>query len=139
MQTRKQWLLAQGHIKENQAGRGRISAENMAHVKAAYESGTRFSDWEPKVTEKPDGTQVTENSVSTRGNPKIVSEFTILWPEDEFQAIEMHTKKVRSMREACNPCRRSLVQCECDTLERVPSIVSTDGRGSVPIQIVRKK
>ena len=138
MQTRKQWLLAQGHIKPEQAGRGRISGANQALIEKAFESGTRFSDWEPKVTEKPDGTKVTENSISTRAAVKSVSEFTIRWPEEEFQAIELHTKKVRSMREACQ-CKRSLVQCECDTLDRVPQIVATDGRGTVPIQILRKK
>jgi hypothetical protein len=138
MQTRKQWLLSEGHIEAAQAGRGRISRENQALIEKAFESGTRFSDWEPKVTEKPDGSTVTENSISTRTGPKSVSDFTILWPEDEFQAIELHTKKVRSMREACQ-CKRSLVQCECDRLDRVPHIVATDGRGTVPIQILRKK
>lgn len=129
MQTRKQWLLAEGHIEPSQAGRGRISAENMAKIQTAYESGVRFSDWTPATPEIRDGKTVVRNSA-----PENVSgEITILYPEDSFQALEANDT-VRSMRSACNNCRVSLVQCSCGA----PRIVALDGRDSVLVSIVRK-
>ena len=133
MQTRKQWLLSQGHIQESQAGRGRISAENMALIQEAYKSGTRFSDWEPDKTEIRNGEEVTVKSVLPRAAPKIVSEFTILYPENQFRAVESDNTE-RSMRSACNNCGVSLVQCTCGA----PTIVNGDGSGSVLVSIVRK-
>lgn len=127
MQTRKQWLLSEGHIKE--AGRGRISAENLARISKAYESGIRFSDWTPGNTEIRNGETVTKNSVV----PRVLAEYTILYPENQFKAIEANNTE-RSMRSACNNCRVSLIQCSCGS----PRIVARDGSGSVLVSIVRK-
>jgi hypothetical protein len=129
MQTRKQWLLSEGHIQPSQAGRGRISAENMALIQEAYKSGTRFSDWEPSNTEIHSGNAVARNSVPKR----VVAEFPIYYPEDTYKVVEANGT-LRSLKEGCNNCRVSLVQCRCDA----PRIVARDGRGGVLVSIVRK-
>lgn len=66
---------------------------------------------------------------------QIISEFTILWPEEDFVAVELVSGKKRSMREACNYCMRSMVQCQCDQFGRIPAIVSTNGTGPVQVKI----
>jgi hypothetical protein len=127
MQTRKQWLLSQGHIKE--AGRGRISAENLSRIQEAYESGIRFSDWQPGNTEIRDGNVTTRNSAPVN----VTGTITIHYPEELYKVVEGNGT-VRSLKEACNNCRVSLVQCSCGS----PRIVARDGRGSVLVSIVRK-
>ena len=69
---------------------------------------------------------------------QIISEFTILWPEEDFVAVELVSGKKRSMREACNNCMRSMVQCQCDQIGRIPSIVSTNGVGPVQVRIEKR-
>ena len=127
MQTRKQWLLSEGHIKE--AGRGRISAENLARIQKAHESGVRFSDWQPSNTEIHAGNAVTKNSVPEN----LTGEYTLRYSEDEYKVIEANGT-VRSLKEACNNCSVSLVQCGCGA----PRIVARDGSRSVLVSIVRK-
>ena len=138
--TRKQFLLKHNRIKE--AGRGRISADNLSWLLEQYNNGQRFSDWEPEVT-KNQGEVVVKNKVAKKPrNPveEIPTEINILWPEEEFSAIEIRNKKRvhRSMREACNHCRVSLVQCVCRAYNRTPQIVAHDGRGSVDVTIERR-
>jgi hypothetical protein len=129
VQTRKQWLLAEGHIEPHQAGRGRISADNQKLVEAAYEKGLRFSDWAPSNTEIHAGNAVAKNSVPRN----VTGEFTILYPENQFKVLEGNGTE-RSLKEACNNCRVSLVQCACGS----PRIVARDGSRSVLVSIVRK-
>jgi len=134
--SRKQFLLKEGKIKE--AGRGRISGANMAFIEQAYANGQRFSDWEPVKSEKVDAA-VNKKAKQPLVKENISTEFRVYWPEDEYNAIEIRKGKriIRSMREACNNCRASLVQCSCYAYKRTPRIVAFDGRGSVEVSIER--
>lgn len=137
--TRKQFLLKHNRIKE--AGRGRISGDNLSWLLEQYNTGQRFSDWEPEVTESK-GEKKVSNKVKRmprRVPDEIPTEINIYWPEEDYQAIEIRNSKrvVRSMKDACNNCRVSLVQCACRAYNRTPQIVAHDGRGSVDISIER--
>lgn len=140
----KAWLVSQGHILKD--GRGRMPLKSVkdgqsipAILESARKSGVTFSDW-PKgqiVTTKTDEgkTEITVKRDATTTGEKVVAEIPeYRYTEEDFKAIEIGSKKVRSLREACNNCRVSLVICWCEQ----PKIVATDGRGSVLVQIVRK-
>jgi hypothetical protein len=60
-------------------------------------------------------------------NEKIIADFTIHYPEDKWQAKDTKGKRV-GMREVCNNCRVSLVQCTCGA----PTIL-----GDIAVKIVR--
>lgn len=112
----KQWLKDNGHIKE--VGRGRISLENHARLKAAHDSGVEFSDWpKGKVTttvatpDKPAVARV-EKVVSESG-VKVVSDLVFRYDEREWFAQAADGTKF-GMREVCQPCGYSLVGHQCD-------------------------
>lgn len=134
----KAWLFANGHIKAD--GRGRMptvsikTGENV--VTLLSESGQKFSDW-PKgqvIKAEDTGTATVKREAAPVSVVVEIPEYR--FTEDEFKALETRgTKKVeRSLREACRNCCKSLVVCYCPT----PMIVAHDGRGSVPVTIVRK-
>lgn len=142
MQKAKVALVEAGIIKS--AGRGRISADGHAWLKARYDEGMRFSDW-PKgqiqvteseaTNEKPAETKVRVIRDASESNEKVIYELMPMrYSEDEFVAVEKGTGKTRSLREACRGCSCSLVGCWCKT----PRIVKTDGSGSVEVTIKRK-
>lgn len=123
----KEWLLANGHIKE--IGRGRLAKDHILLVTEAakttfiegYSSGAP-----PKATvqvEKPEESEQYGDVVYT-------------YPEEMYRAIEYRDGKrvERGMRCICNNCRRSLVQCTCGN----PIIVAHDARGSVSVTIEPK-
>ena len=116
------------------AGRGRLSSDAKDRCKELAGMGW---DIEGYSAEKSTTGEITVKTVKPTAK-QIISDFTIMWPEDEFVAVELLSGKKRSMREACNPCRRSLVQCQCDQLERIPSVVSTDGTGPVQVRIEKR-
>lgn len=141
MQKAKVALVEAGIIKS--AGRGRISAEGHAWLKAQHDAGMRFSDWpkgEIKVTKtevegKPAETKVkVVRSNDSTGSNTVAELAPYRFTEEEYMAVETKSGKARSLREACNGCRVSLVVCYCPT----PRIVATDGSGSVEVTIKRK-
>lgn len=139
MQKAKVALVEAGIIKT--AGRGRISADGHAWLKQQYDKGVRFSDW-------PKGEVVVTKTKATAKKPesetvKVTRETTetgfvepvpYRFPEAEFKAVEVGTRKERSMRSACNNCRVSLVVCHCPE----PRIVAVNGGGSVRVEIVKR-
>lgn len=124
MQKAKQALVEAGIIKS--AGRGRISADGHAWLKAKHDEGVRFSDWpkgkvEVSTSKSSDPDEPAKSTVkvirteSSKGE-KVISEIHYTYPEDEFEAFEYVNgkKKSVSMRECCNNCRVSLVGHSCD-------------------------
>ncbi len=61
-------------------------------------------------------------------NEKVISDFVIKYDEKLYKAVDKGGK-VWSMREACNNCMVSLVQCHCDA----PTIL-----GNIGLTIVRQ-
>lgn len=122
MQKAKQALVEAGIIKS--AGRGRISADGHAWLKARYDEGIRFADW-PKGKVEVTKTEANGSAKSTvkvirterSSNEKIVAEIHFTYPESEFEAYEFVNgkKKPVGMRECCNNCRVSLTAHFCDT------------------------
>lgn len=141
VQKAKVALVEAGIIKT--AGRGRISADGHAWLKARYDEGERFSDW-PKgnvvvtKTEHPDKpAESTVKVIRTAGSgtEKTIADIPpYRFTEEEFMAVEKGTNTERSLRSACNNCRVSLVMCYCPN----PMIVKRDGSGSVEVTIKRK-
>lgn len=133
----KAWLFENGHIEKD--GRGRmpkVSKKNGESVSTLLaNSGVKFSDW-PKgaVTTAKDTGEVTVERAPVESNGGVVEPIPYRFLEEEFKAVEFGTKKVRSMREACNNCRRSLVVCYCEE----PRIVACNGSGSIRVSIERK-
>lgn len=116
MKSAKEALLEAGRI--DKIGRGRISLDNHAWLKAQYDNGVRFRDWPKGEVIETKATESTPAQVRVKRDPaqvaeKVISEFTILYPENAWQAKGVDGK-IWGMREVCNNCRVSLVQCHCD-------------------------
>lgn len=145
----KEYLLQEGKI--SAITRGRISNDNHAFLKKAWEGGVRFSDWAPKG-ESPtaDSSKPKRESSAvgkgTSSQPKTIAEIHIPFPESEYIAFERRGGKrhLRSMRSACTNCRVSLVACGCFASGMPARIVAEDGRGpdgsgSVLVYLDKKK
>lgn len=118
----KAWLFSQGHIKSD--GRGRMplastkTGESIAKILSeAKDSGVSFSDWPKGEVTKSEktGDIVVKRSASmgtSKWIPDVAPEF---YPEDKFTAYEFvnGNRKRVGMRECCNNCSVSLVQCHC--------------------------
>ena len=131
MMTPKEALIKDGTIPVKE-GRGRLSraavdrckwlVANKGYVIKGYEVSTS--------TPAPNSVTPSEpvvNKVKV-ANVKEVRDFTIFWPEDAYKAVGKD-KKIWGMREACNTCRVSLVQCGCGN----PTILN-----NIPVSITRK-
>lgn len=111
----KEYLLAKGRIEK--IGRGRISLDNHAFLKAAYDKGERFTDW-PKgaIVESKDSQDKPVIRVKRDpnvGNEKVVQEYVVFYERDNYKAVA-DDGKVYGMAEVCNTCHVSLVQNHCD-------------------------
>lgn len=137
---KKAWLYKQGHILTN--GRGRTPSVSVkdgrpvaAILEEAVKNGVVFSDFSvDNVVRNSTGeaTKVIKPKVESDG---FVEPAPYRFDERLFMAIETGTKRVRSMREACNNCRVSLVVCYCE----IPRIVAIPPMmGSVAVTIVPK-
>lgn len=137
-----EWLLANGHIKA--ITRGRMSRENIAILTAAWDNGNgvKFSDFpKGKVTVQLEATEDAPAQVeykrdanagtgySADGTPVEIAPYR--YTEDEFHAVQADGTN-RSLREVCQHCGVSLVQCYCGS----PSIVAMDGKGHVSVSIL---
>jgi hypothetical protein len=109
-------------------GRGRLSREAVAKCTELVASGDyQIQGYVANTTTATDKAQpVVQKIVQT--NEKIVREFTILYDERAYVAVDADGKPW-SMRNACNNCRVSLVQCHCGK----PSIF-----GDIGVTIVAK-
>ena len=126
MDTAKQALLKAGRIKA--ITRGRISLDNHAWLKAQHDNGVRFSDW-PKGKVEVDTSA--PNVVRVKRDPMVEQRIydTIVYTFDEkyYRATNSDTGAHVGMREVCNNCRVSLVQCHCGK----PTVL-----GDIPVKIV---
>ena len=133
----KEWLVKNGHL--DKVGRGRLSREHIALIEKAVAAGVKIDGYtvesKPKATatgpDKPTAVVKRESHDPNR----IVEPADYRYPENGYRAFEVETGVERSMRSACNGCSLSLVMCYCE----VPTIVATDGGGSVAIEIKGKR
>jgi hypothetical protein len=133
MQTRREALVAVGMAKP---GRGKFSKDAVAWLAAQRAKGVKFSDDDAPVkpvnAKKETRTDETPAPTYNPANTAWLSPRDYRFPEGEYRALgtkDGQTKEY-SLREACNRCRVSLVNHECDT----PTIL-----GDVQIKIVKKK
>ena len=110
--TPKQALAKDGTI-TIKPGRGRLSREAKERCQWLVEN----KNWDIKgystvVAPAPAKVDKPSAEVKRPAGQKEVLDFTIFWPEDSYKAVGMD-KAVWSMREVCNNCRVSLVQCAC--------------------------
>lgn len=133
----KDYLISKGLAKP---GRGRISLAGHDALKVAIASGMSFSDY-PKgnsvPAQAPKGNAIAPVRKEREDIPVIVPE---TFPMDSFRAFEREDGKLieRSMREVCQTCGVSLVQCECGH----PEIVSRNplrGPSHVPVIIKERR
>lgn len=144
MQSANEWLLAQGHIQE--ITRGRRSRENTQHLTDAYNSGTRFRDFEPVESKNSQGETVTKNAVKATSQIENFAQAYIRYPgptgneanANSVWAVKVDGKTLPTpddyggLREVCFNCRLSLVGHTCDNPQ-----LSIDGK-IVSVDIVRR-
>lgn len=108
----KQALVKDGKIAVKE-GRGRLSREADARVRELVARGWDIRGYEAKSTKSSvvsPGEPTVAKVVQT--NEKVIAEFTILYDEKTHAALDT-SGKVWGMRNVCNNCRVSLVQCHC--------------------------
>lgn len=130
----KEYLVSIGAIAE--VGRGRLSAENIQKCKDAAAKGVSIEGYSVSMVSQPNSTAAPEPVVSkvAVSTDKVIREGLITYDINSFIAREKESGKVRSMKEACNNCRVSLVGHACSH----PTIVATNSRGFVAVEIVSK-
>jgi hypothetical protein len=117
----KEALIKDGQIPTSM-GRGRLSRVQDQRCRELASKGWDIEGY--SRSSSPTAPVVKNKPVR---NEKVIADFVIFWEEAEYKA--MSGKTVHSMREVCNNCRVSLVQCHCGS----PTIL-----GNIPIRIVRK-
>ncbi len=136
MMTPKEALLKDGTIPVKE-GRGRLSREAIERCKELVSQGWAIKGYEVAAVKPSSSTAApvapVVNKVKAANGVKEVLDFTILWPEANYKAVNALTGKVLGdgkfggMREVCNTCRVSLVQNQCEH----PTIL-----GGIPVKIV---
>ena len=115
MMTPKEALLKDGTITVK-GGRGRMSREAVARIQYLVGQGWSIKGYEtvkPKVgAVSPSTAAPVEVKRVPVSGAQDVREFTILWDESAYKAIDAD-KNEHSMRWVCDQCRVSLVQCGC--------------------------
>lgn len=110
-------------------GRGRLSREAIERIKhLVANEGYVVKGYEVSApsTAQPDKPKQVVKVKAT--SDKVVSDFVILWDERQHKAVTP-AGRVYGMREVCNTCRVSLVQCHCGK----PTIL-----GDIKVSIKRK-
>jgi hypothetical protein len=105
-------------------GRGRLSREAIEKCKELAASGVKIDGYEVTTKVSSESPKVTKTAV-VQGE-KVIESFTLSYPLERWQA-KGKDGRVWSMKECCNNCRVSLVQCHCGN----PSIL-----GNIPLDIV---
>lgn len=128
MQSRRDWLASQGLAIAG--ARGKFSNAAKAALAKAETEGMQFSD-SPNSPTAPKATKPKAPApvVSTAADSLYLSPSDFRFPEDEYKAVEVGSKKTHSMRECCNRCRVSLTNHACDK----PTI-----HGNIAVSIVRR-
>jgi hypothetical protein len=104
MMKPKEWLVAQGHLKE--AGRGRMSREHIALIQAAVASGVEIEGYS---TPKPAPVKAVEPKPEKVESTGIVDVPETVRHEADWQAF-VDNREV-GMRTVCNGCGNSLTHC----------------------------
>ena len=114
--TPKEALVKDGFpVKE---GRGRLSREAIERCKVLAAQGWSIKGYEVKAASSSTAAPVVEKVKAVAG-VKEVKEFTIHFPQESFKAVYANGKPVgtpewgNGMREVCDNCRVSFVQCLC--------------------------
>ena len=102
----KEWLVANGHLKE--AGRGRMSREHIALIQKAVAEGAEIEGYS---TPKPATVKVSEPKAEKVESTGIVDVPDMVRHENDWQAY-VDTREV-GMRTVCNGCSNSLTHCYC--------------------------
>ena len=118
MLTPKEALAKDGKITVKN-GRGRLSADAVKRIHELVAEGWQIKGYaveKPSATPVPDASPVVKRVAVV--NEKVVQDFTLLYDERAYEAIDAVTKKpiggkFGGMREVCSACRVSLVQCHC--------------------------
>lgn len=109
----KEWLFANGHIKE--IGRGRMSRDHIALIEQAVRDGVNIEGYavstvQPKSEEEKSSPKV--EKVAVAGN-------RILDVPDESRSEDLWTAHTSNgeigMRTVCDTCNSSLTYCRCTT------------------------
>lgn len=105
MMKPKEWLVAQGHLKE--AGRGRMSREHIALIHKAVAEGVEIEGYStPKPAPMKASEPKAEAKVESTGIVDVPDEVR---PESEWQAF-VDNREI-GMRTVCNGCGNSLTHC----------------------------
>lgn len=103
----KDWLLANGHIKE--ITRGRMSRENIALIQEAVNNGAKIEGYAPSE----EGEEV--NRVATDPNRILdIPEFPFR-DEKAYEPFANGERWPLGMRGCCELCKNSLTYCGCET------------------------
>lgn len=118
------------------AGKGRLSAAAKAKLAELVASGVRVDGYSVAVVtpgQKADTSVVAgsaKNVVKDKPTGFVPLHYEVFWPEETHEAIDKDGK-VWSLRNVCNNCRVSMVQCHCGQ----PSIFGDIG---VTIRVKRR-
>lgn len=98
-------------------GRGRLSREAVSKCSELVGNGWSITGYAVSTAVSPKSSASTapvaqEVTRVKTTNEKVIQEFVILYDERMYSALDK-SGKVWSMRNACNNCRVSLVQCHC--------------------------
>jgi hypothetical protein len=111
-------------------GRGRLSRAAVEKCTELVQNGWSIAGYAvvpdsgtPRARKSKSAPQTVERVKTV--NEKVIAEFVILWDERMYSAVDK-TGKVWSMRNVCNNCRVSMVQCHCQS----PTIF-----GDIPVTI----
>lgn len=118
----KEALIKDGQI-PTKLGRGRMSREQKSRCQELANSGWNIDGYSSSTAQpvKVEKTKAEKSKAKT--NTKVISDFVIFYEEDRFKAVAKNA--VYSMREVCNTCRVSLVQCHCGNPTILGGIVVT--------------
>lgn len=121
----KDWLLANGHIKE--ITRGRMSREHIALIEQAVRDGEQIDGYAVSTAVRTPADTPTPPKVEKVAKPseRIADVPDETRPESSWEAYTYYNgaKKDIGMRTVCNTCGNSLTYCPC----RTPMVNLDDG------------
>lgn len=108
MMTPKEALAKDGYPVK--LGRGRLSREAIERCKELAAKGWNIKGYSVETPKSAAETVVVKKVKPT--TEKVIADYTILYEEKSYKAVGDNGKDY-TMREVCNNCRVSLVQCHC--------------------------
>jgi hypothetical protein len=108
--TPKEALAKDGRVPVSM-GRGRLSREGIARCKELVAEGWVINGYSVD-TSPSKSTEKTVVKKVPQTNEKVIQDFVILYDLRLYKAVA-ENGKTYTLRECCNNCRVSLVQCHC--------------------------